>query len=63
MGRYFVVSVRKRCGEHVDVPDEALGVSVVPGDRPGVLQVTYLTPVRRIAIEPPCRDRIDVDKQ
>lgn len=63
MGRYVVVSERKRCGELVDVPEDALAVSVSPAEPPDELQVTYLTPVRRIAIEPARPDGVDVDKQ
>ena len=45
---YRVVSQIRRDGDFLDVPSDAHDVTVEPLGRPGLVRVTYLSPVREI---------------
>ncbi|QLG61417.1 hypothetical protein [Halorarum salinum] len=47
---YRVVSEVRADGDLLDVPSGARDVTVEPLGRPGMVRVTYLKPVREIAI-------------
>lgn len=47
---YRVVSEIRSNGDLLDVPSDAEDVSIEPLGRPGMVRVTYLKPVREIAI-------------
>lgn len=63
MNRYVVVSEYRRKGERIDIPTRAEGVTIEPTGRSDVVEITYLDPVRRVAIDEPASEQIDVDKQ
>lgn len=63
MTRYQFVSNTYHQGQRIDLPNHARGVTVVPTDKPNILRVTYLRPLRRFT--PSERDgseRIDLGK-
>ncbi|WP_313694306.1 hypothetical protein [Halorarum halobium] len=47
---YRIVSEVRSNGDLLDVPTDAHDVTIEPLNRPGVVRVTYLKPVREIAI-------------
>lgn len=63
MNRYVVVSEYRRKGDRIDIPTRAEGISIEPTDRADVVEITYLDPVRRVAIDESGSEQIDVDKQ
>lgn len=63
MARYQFVSYTYHQGQQIDLPNRARGVTVVPTDKPDILRVTYLRPLRCFA--PSKRDvseRIELGK-
>jgi hypothetical protein len=63
MGQHYrVVSEVRADGEWMDIPDEAVEVTVEPLARAGQVRITYLKPTREVAVdggEPEPRKYID----
>lgn len=63
MTRYRFVSHTFHHGQRIDLPNRARGVTVVPTDKPDILQVTYLRPLHCFApSKRDVSDRIELGK-
>lgn len=51
MARYKVISRTQRDGQWIDIPDDAVDVTVQPLPRQGRVRITYLKPVVELTPE------------
>lgn len=52
MSSYKVVSRTQRDGQWIDIPDDAVDVTVQPLPWQGYVRITYLKPVAELTLEP-----------
>jgi hypothetical protein len=59
--RYKVVSEVRQAGDWVDIPDSASNVNVQPVDVNGTVRVTYLEPVKDVALDSETKSETYID--